>query len=122
MVRAAREAGTPGAFLASLHSRLYTDARLRRGMLYAACGVTPDDLRARPAYTTLLGATARGCAHLKALGKADAGPIPVVTKPADAPACRQSDLRRLSDALFTLCLPSPAGAEALIGRSPVIIR
>lgn len=120
MVKAAQEAGTPGAFMQSLHSRLYTDARLRRGMLYAACGVLPEDLRARPAYTTLLGATSRGCAYLKALGKAGAGSIPVVTKPADAPACRQTDLLRLSDALFSLCLPVPRGAGALMKRSPVI--
>ena len=120
MVRAAREAGTPGAFMQSLHSRLYTDARLRRGMLYAACGVLPEDLRARPAYTTLLGAASRGCAYLKALGKAGAGSIPVVTKPADAPACRQTDLSLLSDALFSLCLPIPRGAEVLLKRSPVI--
>lgn len=124
MVKAARAAGTPEAFVSSLHSRLYTDARLRRGMLFAACGVLPDDLRAAPTYTTLLGAASRGCAYLKALGKSHTvgNVIPVVTKPADAPACRQTDLARLSDALFTLCLPEPVGAEALTKRSPVIVK
>ena len=126
MVRAALDTGTPDAFWDALHSRLYTDARLRRGMLYAAAGVGPDDLRADPAYVVLYGADARGCAYLKALDKArradpDGGIVSVVTKPADAPACRQTELARRAEALFTLCRPTPCEAGALMKKTPVIL-
>lgn len=124
MVKAARETGNGQAFREALHTRLYTDARLRREMLYAAAGVTEADVQSLPQYTTLLGANARGCAYLRALRKAGKagvdGLLPVVTKPADVPACRQSALARAADALFTLCLPTPAPAGALMRKGPVI--
>lgn len=135
VIRAAREASTPQAFVRALHTRLYPDARLRRGMLYAAVGVTPSDVTAPPAYTTLLAAAPRGCALLRSLEKegraarkagqdgdpAPAAPIRVVTKPADAPAGRQRELAEKADALFTLTLPAPSPASSLAKRKPLIL-
>lgn len=123
LVRAALDSPTPDAFLSSMRSRLYTDARLRRAMLYAVTGVTDSDLRAAPAYTTLLAANRRGCGYLKCLRAAQrAGdcPLPVVTKPADAPACRQTELARRADALFTLCLPRPTAAGDCLRRRAAV--
>ncbi len=120
--RRARETATPEVFLAALRTKQYTDARLRRAMLYAACGVTADDLQRAPSHTTLLAATRRGCDHLKVWQKAnrDNPHFTIVTKPADAPASRQTDLGVLADALFTLCFSTPREAGELIRRSPVI--
>lgn len=122
LVSTALATPTPQAFWNSLHSRLYTDARLRRALLYAAVGVTEADLRTPPTYTTLLAATPRGCAFLKAYRAShraavkdsitQADSIPIVTKPADAPEGRQTELSRRADALFTLCLPRPTEAVA----------
>lgn len=78
LVRAALDAPTPAVFLSSLHSRLYTDARLRRAMLNAVLGVTDTDLRAVPVYTTLLAANRRGCAFLKDLrGRHSVREVPI---------------------------------------------
>lgn len=123
MVRAALDAPTPTAFLATLHSRLYTDARLRRAMLYAAIGVTDTDLHAVPVYTTLLASNTRGCAFLKSLRtarKKGSSVIPILTKPADAPAGRQTYLSHRADALFALCLPRPVSAGACLRQGPRI--
>lgn len=123
LVRAALDAPTPAVFLSSLHSRLYTDARLRRAMLNAVLGVTDTDLRAVPVYTTLLAANRRGCAFLKDLRSAQregSSYIPVVTKPADAPACRQTVLAHRADALFTLCLPRPVAAGDCLRQTAFI--
>ena len=66
----ARETATPEDFFVSLRTKYYTDARLRRALLFGALGVTEQALKETPAYTTLLAANARGCAFLKEWRKA----------------------------------------------------
>lgn len=108
--RAALEAPTPEAFWEALRSRLYTDARLRRALLFGALGVTENDLRAAPTYTTLLAADRRGRALLQCRRRQADGSLTVVTKPADAPDDRQTFLSRRADALYTLTTPTPSAA------------
>lgn len=122
--RHARDTATAEAFFEALRTKQFTDARLRRALLFGVLGVTLADLRAIPQYTTLLGANTKGCAFLKEWRKANknsADGFAVVTKPADAPKGRQRELSELADGLFTLCFPRPAGAGDLMKRSPCII-
>ena len=110
-------------FFKALRTKYYTDARLRRALLFGAAGVTDGDLRATPTYTTLLAANERGCAYLKEWRKANkdaSDGFAIVTKPADAPKGRQRELTERADALFTLCYPTPMSAGALVTRSPFI--
>ena len=119
--RVARETATPDDFADAIKTKQYTDARLRRACLFGMTGVTVADVRALPTYTTLLAANARGCRFLgewKRSKRADE--LTVVTKPADAPMCRQRELGERIDALLTLCLPTPVEAGALMRRSPYI--
>lgn len=121
--RAACASATPEAFWEELRTKQYTDARLRRALLFGAVGVTPKDLREVPRYTTLLAANRRGCAYLKEWRKANrdaSDGFTVVTKPADAPRLRQRELGEAADALFTLCFPHPKEAGAMLKRTPVI--
>ncbi len=122
ILRCAADAATAEDFFEALRSRRYTDARLRRALLYGAVGVTAQDLRAMPDYTLLLGANERGRAYLKMWQKAHRGDTAfrVVTKPADAPEGRQRGLAEKADGLFTLCYPTPREAGELMRRSPVI--
>ena len=107
--------------MSAIRTKQYTDARLRRACLFGLTGVTDSDLRAMPTYTTLLAATARGCRYLGEWKRTlMADELTVVTKPADAPACRQRELGERIDALLTLCLPTPAETGALMRRSPYI--
>lgn len=119
--RAAFRSTTVEDFMEAARTKQYTDARLRRAMLFALTGVTHDNLTAPPAYTTLLAANQKGCTYLSHLKKRNAdGHFTVVTKPSDAPVGRQSALTEKMDALFTLCLPKPQPAGALMKRSPLI--
>ena len=123
--RRARETATAEGFWEALHTKQYTDARLRRALLFGALGVTEAALRAMPAYTTLLAANRRGCAYLKAWQKSNrdaSDGFAVVTKPADAPVCRQRELGELADGLFTLCFPSPQAAGDMLRRTPFLER
>ena len=120
--RRAREEATPEGFFTSLRTKQFTDARLRRALLFGVLGVTEADLRVMPTHTTLLAANKKGCAYLKEWRKAhkDDDTFTVVTKPADAPEGRQRELGELADSLFTLCFPSPRPAGDMMKRSPVI--
>ena len=119
--RTAKETATPEDFMTAMKTKQYTDARLRRACLFGMTGVTASDLREMPAYTTLLAATERGCRFLGEWKRSPmADELTVVTKPADAPACRQRELGERIDALLTLCLPDPRAAGELMRRSPYI--
>lgn len=124
IIRSAGNTATAEAFFAALRTKQYTDARLRRGLLFGVTGVTEADVRAMPTHTTLLAATARGCAYLNQWQKAEKTAartdFSVVTKPADAPAGRQTDLGKRADALFTLCFPTPTAAGDMLRRRPYI--
>ena len=123
--RVARETPTHTEFMASLRTKQYTDARLRRALLFGALGVDREDLLMKPDYTTVLGANSRGRAFLRERrkGQKDEGqpPFSVVTKPADAPEGRQRHLAERGDALFTLCCPTPKAAGELYRRTPCMV-
>ena len=121
--RMARDTASSSEFMEALRTKQYTDARLRRALLFGIMRVDGEDLLSEPRYTTVLGANERGRAFLRKWRKARKGescppPFAVVTKPADAPDCRQRILGERADALFTLCYPAPRRAGDLYRRTP----
>ena len=116
--RTAHESATAEEFFNSIRNKHHTDARLRRALLFASVGVTSDDVRSAPSYTTLLAANRRGCEYLGQIRKS-AG-IKIVTKPADTPDCRQRELALRADSLYTLCLPTPRPSEFFLSATPYI--
>ena len=123
--RVARETPSSAEFTEALRTKQYTDARLRRALLFGALGVDREDLLMQPAYTAVLGASSRGRAFLRGWRKEQKDeclfPFAVVTKPADAPEGRQRMLSERSDALFTLCYPTPGAAGDLYRRTPCMV-
>lgn len=121
LCEAARKACNLEAFFALTATKKYTDARIRRAVLFAMTGVRREDIGVHPKYTTLLAANGRGCELLSAIRKQE-GTIPVVTKPADAKAvdARQYALSLAADSLFTLAMPKPKEAGAFIRKNAVI--
>lgn len=108
-------------FLVSSETKQYTKARLRRAILFAASGVTEQDLRSHPSYSAVLAANQRGRAFLSVWRKcALADGFTLVTKPADAPESRQRVLSERIDALYTLCFPAPCDAGWLMRKTPFI--
>ena len=102
----ANESASLEELFEKLSTKRYTDAKLRRAMLFALCSVKSELLSALPEYTTLLAAKQRGRELLASVRKRDG--IKVVTKPADAPSnSAQYDADRRLDALFTLAKMQP---------------
>ena len=116
--KVALQATSADEFWDMAQTKQYTEARLKRGMLFALTGVKSCDLATTPDYATLLAANAMGCRFMSAFKKS-AG-LPIVTKPADAPLSRQRDLCEQIDALYTLCMPKPKSSGYLTRMSPYI--
>ncbi len=119
----ANEAPDSDAFFTSLKTKRYTDAHLRRVLLFGLTGVSREDTEKKPRYTILLGASEAGKTYLSSLRKAELD-IPVLTKPSDVPdseaAGRQKHLSEELDKLFTTCLVKALPSGRFIRESPVL--
>ncbi len=121
--RAAHESATGEEFFSMLSTKRYTDAKLRRGILFALTGVRSEDLSLTPAYTNLLAANETGRGILSRARKSE---FKVVTKPADASlldsesAKRERELSLSLDAVYTFCLGSSSASGALLRKKPYI--
>ncbi len=84
----------------ALRTKRYTDAKLRRAILFSLTAVREELLSSLPTYTTLLAANEHGRALLaeKRKGKRTL----LVTKPADAPVGAQREAGERLESLFGL--------------------
>jgi predicted nucleotidyltransferase len=102
-----------------LSTKRYTDAKLRRAILFSLTEVTRELLQSTPEYTTLLAANAKGRELLSAQRKS--GGIRVVTKPADEPTdSKQSEASHRLDAIFTLAKMQPNASGEYMRRGAYI--
>jgi len=123
----ARSCEMPSDFWYLLSTKRYTDAKLRRAVLFGMCGVHPEDVFAPslPAYTLLLAANEQG-RELLSSTKRKGERITVVTKPADAfelpdeAAKRQAQLSSKLDMIFGLCRGIPTSPGSYIKKKPYI--
>lgn len=82
LVRAGRRAESIPAFYAQANTRRYTEARVRRLLLWAFLGLTKADRPAHVPYLRVLGLNERGGGLLRRMKQAAS--LPVITKPARA--------------------------------------
>ena len=105
-------------------TKKYTEARVRRGILFAMTDVNENDLRREPAYAVLLSANPVGCRFLAERKKQRT--IPVVTCHGDLPnsldAKRQEQLTKNAFALYGLSLPQVKSTEFFLRCSSAIMK
>jgi predicted nucleotidyltransferase len=103
----------------NIQTKKYTSAAIRRAILYILLGIKQSDLDNAPTYTTLLGANEKGRAYLSSIRK-DERNIKIVTKPADADECRQLEIDKKADALYSMCFKHKKRSEFCVRKSPYI--
>lgn len=123
IVSRANEAPDTAAFLSSLPTKKYTNARIRRTLVSAFLGVTNADVRRFPAYSLLLAANRAGREVLARLrGRED---FYVATKEADirddAFSAREREISDKADALYTLLMPEKRGSAFFKKMPPTIV-
>lgn len=121
----AQKADGYASLVALAKTKKYTDARLRRAILYAMCAVSETDLRTPPAYTTVLGANAHGRAILAKTKKTRS--IEIVSTPSmlarlGEQSRRSYTLSRAAAALYSLCCEDIPASDSRLRIPPVIIK
>lgn len=116
---AARESVTLDEMLEKVKTKRYTDAKLRRAILYCMTGTKRQLLDCLPQYTLLLAANQKG-RELLAKNKKNGG-ICVVTKPADAPdKSEQFRQNQALDSLYGLARKNKYGANEFLRKNAYI--
>lgn len=122
--KTAHEAADNNEFWEMLSTKRYTDAKLRRAVIFAMCNVRKSDIKALPEYTTLLAANERGRQLLGAYRYSDG--VVVVTKPADISnvcgkvAQRQRELDFKLSSIYNFCLERSAPTGQGMKKKPYI--
>ena len=111
----AKKSKTPEEFIKNLPTKKYTLARLRRELISAMAGVSPDP-KTKPEYTYLLAADKVGREYLSKIKK-NIG-ITLITKPADAEEGLTSNQRNAEE-VFELAMGKESGW--LIKQKPFMI-
>jgi len=96
----ARQAHSAEEWFERICTKRYTDAKLRRAILFGLTDVKQALLTSAPSYTTLLAANERGRALLAETRKTRK--LFLVTKPADAPIGAQREADDRLECLFSL--------------------
>lgn len=116
-VRALSSCATTAELIASVKTKRYSEARIRRIALCAALGITESLQRESPPYLRVLALNGRGAELLRLT------PAEVVTKPAallGSGECFEAELRAC--ALFALSSPTPRPGNLELISSPVFLK
>ncbi len=122
ILRAAQASPDYPAFFAAIRTKKYTDAHLRRTLLYGLMQITPAYLEGGPAYTQILGMNETG-AHILACARRKAR-IFCLNKPADhrrmPPKAQEQFICNFrADALYFTLLPRKMAPCDLLRYSPI---
>lgn len=88
----------------SIKTKRYTRTSICRMLMQSLLNIRKQDLSEIPQYTRVLAATDKGCELLKIARKASS--IPIVTKGADIPKCRESELDSFATDIYALATSS----------------
>ena len=124
MISAAENCTDYHSFTHSLKTKKYTDARLRRAIIFSMCSVTDEMLKLPPAYTTLLAATKSGTQLLSSVKK-KLGMMLVSTPAmlASLPECAKPQMLacRRAESLRAVCCERIFPTEKALKIPPVIL-
>ena len=121
LAAAAKRAGTLEEMLDIAATKRYTDARLRRALIFGMLGVTLADLKRRAPYVNFLCANSAGLDFLSGVGD-----INVISKPSripeDSDSQRQAEICLAFDALYTLAMNYPSDVGFFYRQRPYIVK
>lgn len=116
----ARESDSFGELFERLRTKRYTDAKLRRAILFALTSVSEDLLLDTPEYTYLLAANSNGRALISD-ARREASEIKLITKPADTlKNSRQFAVEERLNSIFSLARANSSSLCELYRKNAVI--
>ena len=123
ITKAAQEAKSLDELISLSSSPQFTNARIRRVILYSFFGISGAALKERPCFTQLLAADKTGLSYLS--GKRKTKKTEMITKPADKAklsdkAKKQYALECEADKLYCLCTKNIKNGTYFIKATPYI--
>ena len=123
ITKAAQEAKSLDELISLSSSPQFTNARIRRVILYSFFGINGAALKETPCFTQLLAADKTGLSYLS--GKRKTKKIEIITKPADKTklsdkAKKQYALECEADRLYCLCTKNIKNGTYFIKATPYI--
>ncbi len=123
LIRAAGEAADYDDLCRRCATKKYTDARIRRMLLYGMLHVRDEQLRPFPRFTVVLAMNRRGQELLREISKTHDESLTVITKPAhlkrlEGEAADQAELHSRAEQLFGLDCAAPLSAAAQWRKTP----
>lgn len=115
---AAKECSGFDDLIRTVGTKKYTDARLRRALLLGFFGIKTEELRQRPSYTVVLGASTKGRSLLASLRRAEGGPK-IITAPSELDKTDGADPLIRADGMYAIASGDVPGAFML--RHPFIL-
>lgn len=121
--RAANLTSTKDEFFEALRTKKYTDAYLRRALLYGFFHITRQELNAPPAFTRILALNDRG-KRILAIARKRAT-IPILNRPAeihrlDKSAKDLADKSIRADAVYSGLMPRPTAPADNFRHTPLV--
>ena len=105
-------------------TKKYTNARIRRALLFSYFGVTSSEVGSRPAYTQLLASNKIGFAILARIKKTTA--ISILTKPTDyseklsTEGCLSKELSDRADIVYGFASKRKRAPREMLSRTPYV--
>lgn len=125
LISAARGSVSISELVRLSETKRYTNARIRRAVLFSYLGVTSSKAKALPAYTQVLASDKVGFGILARARKSSA--IPILTKPTDTDklcdvAKEQKTLCDKVDILFGFATKKKRPMREMLSRTPFVIK
>ena len=125
LIAAARKSVTISELVRLSETKRYTNARIRRAVLFSYLGVTSSEVKALPAYTQVLASDKIGFGILARARKSSA--IPILTKPTDTDklgknAMDQKALSDKVDVLFGHATEKKRSMQDMLSRTPYVVK
>ncbi len=121
LISAARQSSSTEEMFECLRTKRYTDAKLRRAVLFSLTSVKAPLLYKRPEYTTLLACNSQGREILSSIRKKNA--LKVITKPADAPSnTEQYHCSQRLDDFYGLARKKKLSASIFLRKKAYVVK
>lgn len=124
--RALPSVATLGELFTVLKAKSLTDAHIRRAVLNAYFGVTPEEIHTPPSYTRLLAMNERGRTCFKRIRAHST--FPILVRPTDKSLLKDDTVKAaveradFADALYLQSLPTPQSAANLNKKAPLVMK
>lgn len=125
IAKAAKEAQSLEELVSLSSSAQFTNARIRRVMLYSFFGISAAALKEKPRHTQLLAANGTGLSYLSSVRKTKK--LEIITKPSDKSKLSDASKRRFeleceADGLYCFCGKTVRNGTYFLKASPRIFK